>query len=159
VTLVGVVVGLLLAAGLVGAVVPFVPGTPLILAAAVVHAVATDFTPVGAGRLVILGALAAAGAVLSYAAGAVGARRAGGSRWAVAGALAGGVVGLAAAPVGLLLGPIVGAVLVEIVRTRRPAESLRVGVGTAVGLLAGAVAHAAVAVVMVALFLWWVWRG
>ena len=47
----------------------------------------------------------------------------------------------------------------ELSRSRALAESVRVGVGTFVGLLLGVVAHVAVAAVMVALFVWWIWRG
>jgi uncharacterized protein YqgC (DUF456 family) len=156
VTIVGVVVALLMVVGLVGSIVPFLPGTPLIFAGALLYAIATDFTPVGAGRLAILAALAAAGWAAEHVAGALGARRAGGSRWAVIGALLGAVVGLAAAPLGLLLGPIIGAVAGELLRGRGAAESVRAGVGTAIGVVLGVVAHVAAAVAMVGLFLWWV---
>jgi uncharacterized protein YqgC (DUF456 family) len=159
VTLVDVLVGLLMVAGLIGAVVPLVPGTPLIFAGAVVHAVAHDFTPIGAGRLAILAALALAGWAAEHVAGALGARRAGGSRAAIVGAVLGTLVGLAFAPLGLLLGPIAGAIAGELLSGRDPSGSVRTGIGTALGVVAGVVAHFAFAVTMVALFVWWVWSG
>jgi uncharacterized protein len=158
-TWVEIVVALLMLAGLVGAALPFLPGTPLILAGALVYAIATDFTPVGVGRLVVLGALALTGAVLAHVASALGVRGAGGSRWAMLGALVGGIVGLVVPPVGLLVGPLLGAIGVELARTHRLADSVRAGVGAVVGLVAGVVAHIALAFTMVALFAWWVWRG
>lgn len=154
-----VIVGLVMLVGVIGAVVPFVPGTPLIFAAALVHAVVTDFTPLGAGRLAILAVLAAAGWALEHVAGALGARRVGGSRAAVVGALVGTLAGLPFAPLGLLVGPIVGAIAGELVTGRDPAGSVRTGVGTAVGVLLGVAAHVAFALAMVGLFAWWVWRG
>lgn len=154
-----VIVGLLMAAGLVGAVVPFIPGTPLIFLGAVIYAVAADFTPIGAGRLAILAVLALAGWAIEHIAGALGARRAGGSRAAVVGAVLGALVGLAFAPLGLLLGPIVGAIIGEMVSGRDPAGSVRTGIGTAVGVVVGVAAHFAFALTMVALFAWWVWWG
>ena len=51
VTVVGVVVAALFLAGLVGSVVPWMPGPLFILAGAVVWAVATDFQTLGWGRL------------------------------------------------------------------------------------------------------------
>jgi uncharacterized protein YqgC (DUF456 family) len=155
VTAVGVVVAVLMLAGLAGSVVPLIPGTPLIFVGALVHAIATDFTPIGAGRLAILAVLAAAGWVLEHVAGALGARRAGGSRAAVVGAILGALVGLAFAPLGLLLGAIAG----ELLTGRDPAGSVRTGIGTALGVLGGVVAHFAFALTMVGLFVWWVWRG
>jgi hypothetical protein len=159
VTAVGVVVAVLMLAGVVGAVVPLLPGTPLVFAGALVYAIATDFAPIGAGRLVILALLAIAGWALEHVAGALGARRAGGSRAAVVGALLGALVGLAFAPLGLLLGPLAGAILGELVSGRDPAGSVRTGIGTALGVLGGVVAHFTFALTMVALFVWWVWRG
>lgn len=156
---VDVLVGLLMLAGLVGAVVPFLPGTPLIFAGALIYAIATDFTPVGAGRLAILAVLAVAGWAVEHVAGALGARRAGGSRAAVIGAILGALVGLAFVPLGLLLGPIAGAIAGEMLSGRDPAGSVRTGLGTAVGVVVGVTAHFAFALTMVALFAWWVWWG
>jgi uncharacterized protein YqgC (DUF456 family) len=36
---------------------------------------------------------------------------------------------------------------------------IRTGVGTVIGMLVGVVANFTLAVVMVALFVWWVWRA
>ena len=156
---VNVLVIVLMAAGLAGAALPFVPGTPLILAGALLYAVATDFTPVGLGRLAILTVLALAGAAGGAVAGSIGARRAGGSRRAALGALLGLAVGLFMGPIGLVAGPIVGAILGELSGARPWAESVRAGLGTLLGMVVGAVAHVAVAGVMVGLFAWWIWRG
>src|SRR5207247_2113451 len=110
VTIVDVVVAILMLAGLVGAILPFLPGAPLIFAGALLYALATDFTPIGAGRLAILAALGVLAWALEHVAGMVGARRAGGSRAAVVGATLGLLVGVMVAPIGLLLGPLLGAI-------------------------------------------------
>jgi uncharacterized protein YqgC (DUF456 family) len=158
-TAVAIIVGLLFLAGVIGSFLPFIPGTPLVLLGAVVYAAATDWTPVGPGRLVLLGVLTVLSYVLHYVTGALGARRYGGSGWAVAGALAGAVVGVFLGPLGLIVGPIAGAVGAELLRSGNLPGSLRSGVGALVGVLIGAAANFALAVVMVALFFWWVWRG
>lgn len=158
-TAVDVVVAALMILGVIGAVLPFLPGTPLIVAGALIYAIATDFSPVGAGRLSILVVLGLAGWAAAHVAGVLGARRAGGGRWAVVGAFVGAVIGLAFAPLGLLLGPIAGAIAGEILSGRDPAGSVRTGIGTALGVVIGAVVHVAFAVAMVTLFAWWVWRG
>jgi len=153
------VVGVLLLLGLAGTVAPFLPGTPLIVAGAFVYAVATGWTPIGVGRLAILAALAAVGYVLHYVASALGARRAGGSTWAVGGALLGAVVGLFFGIPGLLLGPPLGAIGGEFLKGGRLATSVRTGVAALVGMVAGAVANFALGLVMIALFFWWIVRG
>jgi hypothetical protein len=153
------IVGTLLVLGLVGTIVPFLPGTPLIVVAALIHAMATGWTPIGVGCLAILAALAAIGYALHYVAGALGAQRAGGSAWAIVGALVGGVVGLFFGIPGLLLGPPLGAIAGELLKGGDLTTSVRTGLATFIGMVAGAVANFAIAVVMIALFLWWVARG
>lgn len=154
-----VVVGLLFAAGLAGSVLPILPGPPLIFAGALIYAYATDWIPIGAGRLVILGVLAILAYLLSHLAAALGAKRFGGSWWAVAGALVGAVLGVFLGPFGLLFGPVLGAIAGEFLRGGDLEESARSGIGALVGLAAGIAANLGLAVVMVGLFLWWIWRG
>jgi len=158
-TLLNAVVALLMLAGLAGAVLPMLPGTPLIFAGALLYAYATDFGTIGMGRLAILALLAVVSSALEYVAGATGARKFGGSRAAVIGAVIGAVAGLAWPPFGLLVGPFIGAVAGEFLRTRELARSVRAGMGTAVGVLGGVLSHLALALVMVVLFVWWVTRG
>lgn len=152
-------VAVLFIAGLIGSVLPAFPGVVLILVGAVVHGLATGFDPIGPGRLVILAAMMAAAYGLDYAAGALGVKRFGGSGWAVAGAVLGTLVGIFFGLPGLLLGPLVGSLLAEYVYTRQLDSSARAAVGTVVGLLVGAVAKVGLALAMVALFVFWVWRG
>jgi uncharacterized protein YqgC (DUF456 family) len=154
-----VLVALLLLVGLVGSVLPALPGVVLILAGAGVHALATGFDPIGPGRLVILALLTVVAYALDHVAGALGVKRFGGSGWAVAGAVAGALVGLFFGLPGLLLGPLVGALVAEYVYTRQLSTSARAALGTVVGLLVGAVAKVGLGLAMIGLFLFWIWRG
>ena len=158
-TAVGVIVGLLFLAGIVGSVVPWVPGSLFIVAGAVLWAVATDFETLGFGRLAILGALAAVTFLLDFVVGALGAQRYGASRWGIVGAIIGTIVGLFLGPLGLLFGCIAGAVVGELIGGSDLEGSVRSGLGALVGLLAGFVADLVVAIAMIGLFLYWVWRG
>ena len=69
--------------GLVGIVLPAVPGTILIFAGLFLAAWADGFARVGAGTLVVVGILAAASYAIDFGAAAIGARRLGaaGARW------------------------------------------------------------------------------
>jgi len=152
-------VAALLLVGLVGTFLPSIPGTGLILAGIGLHAIATGFDPIGPWRLGLFAVLALTAVALDYAAAALGAKRFGGSGWAVAGAVVGALVGIFLGPVGLLVGPAVGAVLAEYAYCRRLDASLRSGVGTVVGMVVGAAAKFALALVMLTLFGYWLWRG
>lgn len=154
-----VLVAVLFIAGLVGSVLPALPGVVLILAGALVHAVATGFEPIGPGRLAILAVLMAVAYALDYTAGALGVKRFGGSGWAIAGAVVGALVGLFFGIPGLLLGPLLGSLGAEYLYTRQLDASARAAVGTVVGLLLGAVAKVGLALAMVGLFVYWIWRG
>ena len=158
-TLVGIVVALLFLAGIVGSVVPWMPGPVFVVAGALVWAFATRFETLGAGRLAILGALAALAFVLDLVVGAVGARRYGASRMGMAGAIVGAVVGLFFGPVGLIVGCVVGAVGGELLRGADLTRGVRSGAGALIGLLAGLAADLLVTLTMIGLFLYWVWWG
>jgi uncharacterized protein YqgC (DUF456 family) len=151
-------VAILLLAGLVGSILPFLPGTPLILAGSLLYAVVTDFDPIGVGRLLILTGIAALAYSLDYLAGAVGVKKLGGSRWAMAGAVVGAVVGIFFGPLGIILGPILGAVGLELLVSRELGTSVRSGFGTVLGMLFGLAIKFSLAVVMVGLFIWWIWQ-
>jgi uncharacterized protein YqgC (DUF456 family) len=158
-TLVGIVVALLFLAGIVGSVVPWMPGPVFVVAGALVWAFATSFETLGAGRLAILGALAALAFVLDLVVGAVGARRYGASPMGMAGAIVGAVVGLFFGALGLIVGCVVGAVDGELLRGADLASGVRSGAGALIGLLAGLAADLLVTLTMIGLFLYWVWWG
>lgn len=149
----------LMIAGVVGSFLPFVPGTPLILLGALIYAVATDFQPVDGWRLLLLVGLTLVGYALDYLSGALGTRKLGGSRWAVLGAVGGGIVGLFFGPLGILVGPILGAIAVELIYRKDWQIALKSGVGAVIGVFLGVVAKLSIAVVMVGLFSLWVFRG
>src|SRR5881296_2155231 len=88
-------------------------------------------------RVLVLAGLSVAGESLDYLAGALGARKFGGSRWAQAGAWAGGIVGFFFGLPGLLLGPVIGAATAELLRQRALEPSVKVGLGTLLGVVTG----------------------
>lgn len=149
----------LMIAGVAGSFLPLVPGTPLILLGAFIYAVATDFQPVDGWRLLLLVGLTVVGYTLDYLSGALGTRKLGGSRWAVFGAVGGGIVGLFFGPLGILIGPILGAVAVELIYRKDVQVALKSGAGAVIGVFLGVVAKLSIAVVMVGLFSLWVFRG
>lgn len=162
VTALWVLVVLLMAAGLAGTVLPALPGTALVLAGAVLGAWIDDFTRVSVGTVVVLGVLAVVAWALDYAAGLVGAKRAGASRQALVGAALGTVVGLFMGLVGVLFMPLVGAAVGEwLARRDQPnpgGQAVRVGVATWLGILAGMLAKVVLSCMMVGIFLaalWW----
>lgn len=145
----------LMVAGLVGCVVPILPGHVIILIGAVAH-----FLMLGVDSgmewwsLVVLAGLLVISQTLEFLSGAAGTRWFGGSRWGAFGALLGGVVGLFFMPFGLLLGPLVGAILLEVFFEKKKAKpAVASGVGSVVGTLAGMGIKIVIGSVMVVWFL------
>jgi len=143
---------LLILAGLAGAVLPALPGVPLVFAGMWLAAWADGFRHVGAWTLVILGVLSGLALLIDFIAGILGARRVGASGRALWGASIGMLVGLFFGLPGLLLGPFVGAVAGELSSGSRVRKATVVGVGTWLGLLFGTLAKLALCFTMLGVF-------
>ena len=146
----------LMGLGLVGAVFPVMPDSLFILAGAFLHhfTVRPQHT-VGWWTLGVLTALCILAHVVDFTAGAMGARKFGASKWGAFGGFLGAVVGLFFFPIGLFLGPVIGALCAEVIfagRTLGPAA--RVGWGTFLGTTAGMAGKLLIDLSMVAIFLW-----
>jgi uncharacterized protein len=90
--------------------------------------------------------------VIDILAALLGAKRVGASRLALVGAALGAVIGLFFGLPGLLLGPFVGAVIGEYLTRQKLDQAARVGFGTWIGLLVGALAKLALAFTMLGIF-------
>ncbi len=151
--LIGLLALLLVLAGLVGLVLPALPGPLLLFAGLWMAAWAEGFVHVGAVTLVLLGVMAALASLADFIAGAFGARRYGASARSVTGAALGAVVGIFFGLPGLLLGPFIGALLGELSARRGLLAAGRAGWGATLGLLIGTAAKVALGLSMLSLFL------
>lgn len=148
-----VAASVLIVIGVLGLIVPVVPGAPLIFLGALLAAWAEDFAYLGLGSLIVLGLLTALAIAVDFIAGAFGVQRFGASRRAVAGATIGAVLGLFFGIVGVLVGPFIGAAIGELTLRRNLAAAGRAGVGAALGLALGTAAKLAIAFAMVGVIL------
>ena len=148
---------ILVVVGFAGAVLPAIPGPPLVFFGLVAGAAADGFDRVGWGTLTVLFLLTCLTFGVDLAATALGAQRAGASKLAIVGALAGSLVGLAFGLPGLLVGPFVGALAGEWYARRDLLQAGKVGFATWLGMLLAAVAKLAILLAMVGLFAlaWW----
>lgn len=138
--------------GLAGTVLPALPGLPLVFAGMLLGAWAGGFEHIGIPVLVALGALTVFSLVIDFWATALGARRVGASRMAIAGAVIGTFVGIFFGFIGLFAGPFIGALAGELLHGRRVGHATRVGFGTWMGVLFGTVMKLALAFTMIGLF-------
>jgi uncharacterized protein len=141
-----------MAIGLVGSVLPGLPGTPLVLIAAVGHRLYFGTDSVNNLVLILLVLLTLLSLGLDYFASVLGARKLGATWKGIVGAVIGALVGLFFGLPGILLGPFLGATAFELVGGREFAPSARAGVGATLGLVIGAAGKLACCVAMMGLF-------
>lgn len=142
----------LIAIGLAGAVLPALPGLPLVFGGLWLAAWIDHYARVGAWTLGVLAVLLVLGLALDFIAGSLGAKRVGASPQAVAGATLGTFVGMFFGLPGLIIGPFAGAVLGEVKAQRTLGQAAASGFGTWIGLLLGIVAKLVISIVMIAVF-------
>ena len=147
-----VLAAVLMIGGLAGAILPALPGIPMIFGGIWLAAAVDGYRHLGLWWLVGIGLLGVAGVVVDLVAGALGAKRVGASRQAVWGATLGTFVGMFFGTAGLLLGPFVGALGGELLAGNSALRSTHVGVGTWLGLLFGTLFKLVVSCAMLGLF-------
>jgi uncharacterized protein YqgC (DUF456 family) len=141
----------LILGGLIGTVLPTLPGIPMIFGGLWLAAALDDYQHLGVSWLIVLGVLAAFGVAMDFIAASLGAKRVGASSMAIWGASIGTFIGMFLGIPGLILGPFVGALAGELISSKSVLRSAHVGVGTWLGLLFGTLVKLVLSVVMVAL--------
>ena len=143
---------LLVGLGLVGLVLPGLPGAPLVLLGLVAAAWAENFTYVGLWTLLIIALLAGLTYAVDFWAAIFGAKKFGASKRAIIGALIGVVVGLFLGFAGVIFGPFIGAVIGELSARRDLQQGIRAGIGATIGLVIGSALKIALAFAMIGIF-------
>jgi uncharacterized protein YqgC (DUF456 family) len=144
---------LLMLTGLVGVVVPLLPGTTLILIGVIIHKLVLplDVSWLTIGFIAVFWAFSIIADILGTV---LGTRWFGGTKWGMAGAGGGALVGVFISLPALILGTVLGAVAAEKLFAKRTGgESLRAGLGAATGFVLSTIARLGCAIVMIALFL------
>ena len=142
----------LIALGVVGTVLPALPGAILVFAGIALAAWIDDFTRIPVWVLALLAALTALAFAVDFIAAAAGAKKAGASPLAIVGAAIGTVLGVFAGLVGLLFLPLAGAALGEFIARRDLRRAGAVGIATWIGILVGTAAKVAIVLAMLGIF-------
>lgn len=144
-----ILLGIIALAGLVLTVINL-PGIWLIFGATLVAGIMDKFQNITPVILLIFFILCVASTFADNIAAALGAKKFGGTGWGMAGAIIGGIVGLFLGAWGVVLGPLVGAVLFEMLFAKKDmATSLKAGWGTFIGILVSMVLKLGLSVVII----------
>ncbi|MGI6435843.1 MAG: DUF456 domain-containing protein [Syntrophomonadaceae bacterium] len=153
-TLVLVLAVLLVLVGLLGVMVPLIPGIPMILAVIVFYGWYEGFQLITVPYIAMMGGITLLSILVDYLSTTLGAKYSGSSRAGVWGAFIGTFVGIFLfPPLGLLIGPWVGAMLGEYLTVNDVNKAVKAGFGTVVGLFSGLFFNLLLGIIMVVTFL------
>ena len=144
----------LFAVGLIGTVVPVLPGTTIILAAAIVHRVMLGpDKSIGWYTIIVLVLLTLGSYALDVLAGYFGAKYFGATKWGMWGAVLGALIGLFLGLIGLFIGPVIGAIAGEVIAGKRMIDAGRAGWGSLLGNVGAMLAKLILGLAMIIIFL------
>jgi uncharacterized protein YqgC (DUF456 family) len=143
----------LVGVGLVGIVMPALPGHLLIFVGLVLGAWAGDFMRVSVWTLAVIGTIALASYGIDFVAASLGARHLGATPRAMTGAALGTLLGLFFGLPGIFIGPFLGALIGELTTTKDLARAGKAGVAAWIGFAIGTAVKVGLAFLMIAIFL------
>ena len=129
---------LFLLIGIIGCIVPGLPGTPIAYAGIWI-AQATERVDFSWQFLLIWGIVVIVISVLDYVVPAWGTKRYGGTKWGVWGSTIGVFIGLFFGALGVIFGPLVGAIIGELISGKELPSALKAGWGSFIGILFGTI--------------------
>ncbi len=147
------VAALLVLGGLAGAILPILPGIPMIFGGLWLASWVDGYQHAGMWTLVVIAILGIIAMALDFVAGAFGAKRVGASKMAVWGAFIGTIVGMFFGIAGIVIGPFAGALLGELANGNSVLRSTHVSVSTWVGMLLGTLAKLVLSFMMIGVYL------
>ena len=142
------------AVGLIGTIAPVLPGTTIILAAAIIHRVVLGAEKsIGWKTVVVLVLLTLLSYVFDFLGSYFGAKYFGATKWGAFGAIIGALAGLFFGVIGLFVGPVIGAVAGEFIAGKRMIDAGRAGWGSLLGNIGAMMAKLIIALAMITIFL------
>ncbi len=154
-TLMLTVIFIFMIIGIAGTLIPLVPGLPLIAAMVLIYAVLDGFQTISLTVLAIFLLLTGVGMAADFLSATIGAKKYGADRLGVYGSIVGMVIGLLTmGPLGLVLGPLAGAIIGETLSGKDFQSALKTGLGSLIGFLGGALIQFLIALLMVGYFIY-----
>lgn len=127
---------ILMVVGILGCLLPLLPGPPLAFAALLIQQLRTD-APFTSKFLWIWAAITIVVTALDYIIPVYGTRKYGGSKYGIWGCAIGLIAGIWMGPLGIIIGPFVGAFIGEMMAKNNSENALKAAWGSFVGFLFG----------------------
>lgn len=124
--------------GIIGTIVPFLPGVALIFTVITAYGWWEGFNLINFNYLIILAVLTLLSVLINYLSTVMGAKYFGSTKAGLVGALLGTFAGIFFfPPLGILLGPLAGAFIGEYISEQNVQSSFKAGVGAVIGMFTG----------------------
>ena len=129
---------ILICAGIIGCVLPIVPGPPLVYLSLIFISIARKWEAFSPVFLIVMGVITAVVTALDYVLPLFTAKKYGASKYGVWGAVLGMLLGaIFFPPFGLLIGAFLGAVGFELIFNEEAKQSMKAGLGVFIGIISG----------------------
>ncbi len=148
-----IVASLLFIVGLIGTLLPIMPGAPVIWLGMLIYGFIAGFENIGLYFMLAQAFLAVAVMAVDYAFTALGSRYLGGSKAAFFGAAAGLLIGIFFFPFGLILGPFLGAAIADLIYRRKTDLAIKSGFGASLGFLSALPIKLTIEAIMITWFI------
>lgn len=150
-----IVTALLMVIGFLGTIFPHLPGLPLLWSVVVIYGITTQFEKIDTNFLILTTLLIILVFLLDLIASVRGTKKLEASFWGVFGALAGGIIGAGFNNLAVLvILPIVGAVIGELISGRDAVYKIETENYHLVGFVGGTIVKVSVGITIIGLFLW-----
>ncbi len=144
---------IIMGVGVLGALLPLIPGPPIVWLGALYYGWRTDWIDVGWPSLTLLAVLAIIGGTADVWMGYIGASKGGASGWATIASMVGGIIGFLVLTLpGAIIGSIGAIIVVEYMRHRDWRKVMRASGGYLIGSLLATVVEIIICILMIGVF-------
>jgi uncharacterized protein len=140
--------------GLLGILLPFIPGLPIVWLGFFIFAIGTGFKQISISLVIGFFVLMLLTLMLDFFSGYLGIRKYKASIWSIIGSFLGFLIGIIFFNIaGAILGPFIGAFLGELIATRNLQRGFQAMLGAIVGSIIGTLLKVTVALIMIGVFI------
>lgn len=140
--------------GVVGSFLPIIPGPPISFGGMLLLQL-QETGPFSTNKLILWLIIVAAITALDYVIPSLGTKKLGGSKYGIWGSTLGIVVGLFFGPLGIILGPAIGAFIGELIYQKKADVALKAALGSFIGFLAGTILKFGVTIIILGMVIWY----
>lgn len=145
---------LFMIAGLLGVILPFLPGVALAWFGLCLYAIATGFETISLTIVLVFLGLTIIVLSLDFLAPLIGAKKYKASKLGVLCAFIGSVIGIITmGPLGIILGPVIGAFIGELIAKKERKQAFNSALGVVVGLFLGILLRLVIVLIIIGFFI------